>query len=108
MESKDDIKNKISRHEIEYFDDIPEEFQNNEEIIYALIDENDGEPLCLFPEDSVWKKDKKLVMHAIEIYLNIYRNDLIEDDSLHIMYDYAHEDLHKDEDIITLIGVDPE
>ena len=47
-------------------------------------------------------------MNAIEIYLNIYRNDLLEDDSLHIMYDYAHEDLHKDEDIITLIGVEPE
>ncbi len=31
----------------------------------------------------------------------------VEDDSLHIMYDYAHEDLHKDEDIITLIGVEP-
>ena len=52
MDTKHDILNKISEHEIEYFDDIPEEFRNNKEIIYALIDENDSEPLCSFPEKS--------------------------------------------------------
>ena len=55
MESKEDILNKINEHEIEYFDDVSEEFQNNEEIIYDLIDENDGEPLSSFPEKSVLK-----------------------------------------------------
>ena len=53
MESKEDILNKINEHEIEYFDDVSEEFQNNEEIIYDLIDENDGEPLSSFPENEL-------------------------------------------------------
>ena len=108
MDSKEEIINKINDQEIEYFDDIPKEYQNDEEVIYALIDANDGEPLCSFPEDSIWKKDKKLVMHAIGLYLRIYENELKEEENLHIMYDYAHEDLHNDQDIIDLIGVNPE
>ena len=105
MDSKEEIINKINDQEIEYFDDIPKEYQNDEEVIYALIDANDGEPPCSFPEDSIWKKDKKLVMHAIGLYLRIYENELKEEENLHIMYDYAHEDLHNDQDIIDLIGV---
>ena len=68
MDSKEEIINKINDSEIEYFDDIPKEYQNDVEVIYALIDANDGEPLCSFPEESKWKKDKKLVMHAIGLY----------------------------------------
>ena len=58
MDGKEEIINKINDQEIEYFDDIPNEYQNDEEVIYALIDANDGEPLSSFPEDSIWKKDK--------------------------------------------------
>ena len=46
-------------------------------------------------------------MHAIGLYLRIYENELKEEENLHIMYDYAHEDLHNDQDIIDLIGVNP-
>ena len=52
MDSKEEIINKINDQEIEYFDDIPKEYQNDEEVIYALIDANDGEPLCSFPEEN--------------------------------------------------------
>jgi hypothetical protein len=56
-------------------------------------------------DECLWKKDKEIVLYGINLYLNIWKQDLEEEDTLENLYDFANASLHTDPDIVNLIGV---
>jgi hypothetical protein len=102
---KELIIKKVRDRDIEDFDDIPVDLQGDVDVVKALIEESDGEVLCFMDDECLWKKDKEIVLYGINLYLNIWKQDLEEEDTLENLYDFANASLHTDPDIVNLIGV---
>jgi len=99
----EELKKEILDGEVISYDDLPEQLQNDKEVIIELVLNSYGEILLEMPDDCQWRKDKEVVMVGIERYLMDLATH--EDMDPIVGYDLADSSLHQDEDIINLIGV---
>ena len=79
-----------------------EELTQDKEVMMAMLMMSDAQ---VFLEGSLqtseWKKNKEVVLSAIEIY----RTFMSDDDDTYLLWDLADDSLATDHDIINSIGV---
>ena len=97
------IKKQIFDGDIINYDKLPEQLQNDKEVIMALVLHSYGDALLELPDGCKWRKDKEVVIAGVERYLMDLNTH--EDMDLVGAYDLVDVSLHQDEDLINLIGV---
>lgn len=96
------IKEEILEGEIVSYDELPEQLQNDREVILELALNSYGETLLEMPEDCIWRKDKEIVMAGVERYLMDLNAH--EDMDPVAAWDLVDKSLQQDEDLVNLIG----